>query len=288
MKENIVETHPCKSRIQSAVVPILVAGAVLLSGTWHADAQTALAVAEPGEALVVAQAVPLTGTFRSMTLMQPPFPFNPFPELPVYSLGDGTFVYNDSQVDYEALRAELAAEAVMVNSLPFSSSSVLLGGGGQLMSLSSPPPPGGGGGGSGGGGITSAPPYSVAGLKVTIPVLTNIYIYTTIFEHNPALAYDIYTKTNLNSTNWLFGIWGVAAQTNYYLMRSNYPGDAFLMAASGLDSDGDGLPDNWEAMNGLNPHLSDADSDTDGDGISNFDEWRYGLNPNSEIEKESF
>lgn len=225
---------------------------------------------------------PLTGTFRSMTLMQPPFPFNPFPQLPVYSLGDGSFVYDDRTVDYVALRAEIAAEASQASSLQFSSSSVLLGGGGvQTMSLSGPPPPGGGGGGggSGGGGITSPPPYSVSGLKLTIPVLTNGYIYTTIFEHNPALAYDIYTKTNLNSTNWLFGIWGVVSQTNYYLLRSNYPADVFLMTASGLDSDGDGMPDNWEAMNGLNPHVSDANGDPDGDGISNFDEWRYGLNP---------
>ena len=43
------------------------------------------AVAEP--LLVPAKEVPLFGTYYSLTLLQPPFPFNPFPELPVYSGG---------------------------------------------------------------------------------------------------------------------------------------------------------------------------------------------------------
>src|SRR5688500_15789134 len=52
---------------------------------------------------------PLTGTFYSFTLFQPPFPFNPFPELPVYALTNGVYAYDDRLVDYAALRAEWAA-----------------------------------------------------------------------------------------------------------------------------------------------------------------------------------
>ena len=37
--------------------------------------------------LVPAKEAPLFGTYYSLTLLQPPFPFNPFPELPVYSGG---------------------------------------------------------------------------------------------------------------------------------------------------------------------------------------------------------
>ena len=55
------------------------------------------------------QQTPLFGTFYSLTLNQPPFPFNPFPELPVYSIGDGKFVYDDRSVDYLQLRAGIAA-----------------------------------------------------------------------------------------------------------------------------------------------------------------------------------
>ena len=220
---------------------------------------------------------PTRGTFYSLTLLQPPFPFNPFPELAVYSTGTGAYVYDDSQVDYVALRAEQNASLFSVSGFGE--------GGMQMMSLESPPAPGGGGGGSGGsGGITSAPPYSVAGLKLTIPVLvnTNTYIYTTIFDHNPALVYDIYARTNLNSTDWLFGAAGVAGQTNYYLLHSLYPSNFFLMAASNVDSDGDGMPDNWEAGYGLNPNsAADANQDADGDGFTNWQEFRQGTHPNS-------
>jgi len=35
-----------------------------------------------------------------------PLPFNPFPELPIYSIGEGRFIYDDRELDYEALRKE--------------------------------------------------------------------------------------------------------------------------------------------------------------------------------------
>ena len=46
------------------------------------------------------------------------------------------------------------------------------------------------------------------------------------------------------------------------------------------DTDGDGMPDAWEADNGLNPEdAGDADTDADGDGRSNADEFRAGGDP---------
>jgi uncharacterized repeat protein (TIGR01451 family) len=46
------------------------------------------------------------------------------------------------------------------------------------------------------------------------------------------------------------------------------------------DADGDGIPDDWEIANGLNPHdPSDAGQDLDGDGLTNLQEYQLGTNP---------
>jgi hypothetical protein len=127
--------------------------------------------------------------------------------------------------------------------------------------------------------FSNSPPYSVPGLKLTIPVLTNGYIYTTVFEHDFSLAYDVYYKTNLNLTNLTIIAAAPAGETNYWITNS-FSTDVFLRAISGLDSDGDGMTDGWEWIHSLNPYsATDAGQDADGDGLTNLQEFQQGSNP---------
>ncbi|MBM3215886.1 pectate lyase [Candidatus Poribacteria bacterium] len=65
----------------------------------------------------------------------------------------------------------------------------------------------------------------------------------------------------------------------------DHPGDVggyprLVSAAPPVDADGDGMPDAWETMQGLNPRdASDGAGDQDGDGYTNVEEYLHSLSP---------
>jgi hypothetical protein len=52
------------------------------------------------------------------------------------------------------------------------------------------------------------------------------------------------------------------------------------LVVGAADTDGDGMPDDWEVASGLNPNdPSDASADADGDGLTNLQEYLAGTDP---------
>ncbi len=69
----------------------------------------------------------------------------------------------------------------------------------------------------------------------------------------------------------------------YYAVVSNTLGavtsSVATLTVTTSDTDGDGMPDNWELANGTNPGVNDANGDLDADGMTNLREYWAGTNP---------
>ncbi len=86
-----------------------------------------------------------------------------------------------------------------------------------------------------------------------------------------------------------YTVTGLTPMTSYHFYVRAYdetgnaspPSNAVDAIANGnADSDGDGIPDQWEVAHGLNPHNpADANADPDGDGLTNLQEYQLGTDP---------
>ena len=231
--------------------------------------------------LVPSNAVPRLGTFYSIQLSNvPPLPFDPYPQLDVYSLSDapGRYWVDDRAVDYVAVREQMEMETAL-QSLESQYG---------LDSLGGPPPiPGGGGGGGGntnGSGNGYYVSYPDGSLWLDIAQLTNGEAPLTIHGTSSELYYEMQSKLTLPGGSWTSegGLLGATNQnwTPVLIAVGNRTNCLFFRAHMVTNCDGYFTPPAWYVQYGLNP-LSPGigTQDADSDGLLNYQEYLWGANP---------
>ncbi len=116
--------------------------------------------------------------------------------------------------------------------------------------------------GNGGYGAPSGVPFETAAALISI-----------LGSGQPLTSAEADAITFLNGAQQSNGSWVDDAYSTALALRAlSFPRDA----------DADGMPDDFEIANGLNPNdPSDAARDNDSDGLTNLEEFRRGTNPNN-------
>jgi len=96
-----------------------------------------------------------------------------------------------------------------------------------------------------------------------------------IFHWDGSTPTPVWSIEPLGRHGMLFGLHMVSSKDGWAVGHSGFIFRHFI-----TDNDGDGMSDDWEKENGLDPNNpNDRNSDPDGDGLSNFREFVVGSNP---------
>ena len=101
-------------------------------------------------------------------------------------------------------------------------------------------------------------------------VLNSLYNSCRIYSDGVIVSLSLLSAPNLSSATCRLSDNGVITLLNNRKL---------LILRPNNDVDGDGLPDDWERLYGLDPSVKDALADGDGDGMNNYAEFYLGTNP---------
>lgn len=106
------------------------------------------------------------------------------------------------------------------------------------------------------------------------------YQEVMIYHTDPNNPYNDSVSENYSIKRWGFNAGGGSRHGVTYAVNDKV-GSGFSKIVSGIDSDGDGIPDWWDEKYGFDPtDPTNALRDSDGDGLTNLQEYLYGTNPN--------
>ena len=131
---------------------------------------------------------------------------------------------------------------------------------------------------------TNDPGDDINGTVIPIPDLPRIATQTTLDVYQSVLAgagatLPVRDPVDLRTVNMVIS--GVATNGTNHLGIINHPDEvggypviAVVTRPADWDTDGDGMPDNWEIQHGLNPNdPADRNDDFDHDGYTNLEEY---------------
>jgi hypothetical protein len=225
-----------KTGLLAGVVLCLVAG-ILDTASQDRPGKEAEVLPPLPLPLVPPDEVPTSGTFYTFQWADrfPPLPMNPFPELPLHSLGDGFYVVDDRSLDYQAIEAERTRRAMqeLAASLGVTEAEAA-----DVLAMSAAM------------GTMQVSGPTTNGLHLLPPTPTNGAFRVEMGGGAAGTLYDLFSTTNLSGNSITNSWWqwrGRMANASPRILPDTNT-QMFYVLGTTQDTDGGGLTDAYERL----------------------------------------